>query len=277
LAKGKKKGVDSSENKVPAPQKMTRKEFEKELSKLQVELTRLQAWAVAEGARVIVVFEGRDTAGKGGVIGRIMQRCSPRVFKHIALPTPSDREKSQLYIQRYVAHFPAAGEIVLFDRSWYNRAGVERVMGFCSDDEYQRFLRLVPAIEREIINNGIILLKYFLDVSQAEQRRRFEARITDPVKHWKLSPMDVESVRRWWDYTKTYQVMLEATNTPSAPWHVVPADDKRRARLNLISHMLSKIPYKKVHVDLPKIPRAAPRPKGVEERVQAGQVVPNRY
>ena len=277
MAKGKKKGVDSSENRVPAPQKMTRKEFETELSKLQVELTRLQAWAVAEGARVIIVFEGRDTAGKGGVISRIMQRCSPRVFKHVALPTPSDREKSQLYIQRYIAHFPAAGEIVLFDRSWYNRAGVERVMGFCSDDEYQRFLRLVPAIEREIVNNGIILLKYFLDVSQAEQRRRFAARITDPVKHWKLSPMDVESVRRWWDYTNTYQVMLEATNTASAPWHVVPADDKRRARLNLISHMLSKIPYKEVRVDLPKIPKAAPRPKGVEERLRAGQVVPNLY
>jgi polyphosphate kinase len=277
LAKGKKKGVDSSENEVPAPQKMTRKEFEKELSKLQVELTRLQAWAVAEGARVIVVFEGRDTAGKGGVISRIMQRCSPRVFKHVALPTPSDREKSQLYIQRYVAHFPAAGEIVLFDRSWYNRAGVERVMGFCSDDQYQRFLRLVPAIEREIVNNGIILLKYFLDVSQAEQRRRFAARIADPVKHWKLSPMDVESVRRWWDYTKTYQVMLEATDTPPAPWHVVPADDKRRARLNLIRHLLSSIPYEKVRVDLPEIPKAASRPRGVEEGLRAGQVVPNLY
>jgi polyphosphate kinase 2 len=254
---------------------MTRKEFERELYKLQVELTRLQAWAVAEGARVIVVFEGRDTAGKGGVISRIMQRCSPRVFKHIALPKPSDREKSQLYIQRYIAHFPAAGEIVLFDRSWYNRAGVERVMGFCSDDEYEHFLRLAPAVEREVIHNGIILLKYFLDVSQAEQHRRFAARVTDPVKHWKLSPMDVESVRRWWDYTKAYQAMLEATDTPAAPWHVVPADDKRRARLNLIRHMLSSIPYRKVEVDLPKVPKAAPRPKGVEEGLRAGQVVPN--
>ena len=256
---------------------MSRKEFERELSKLQVELTTLQAWAVAEGARVIVVFEGRDTAGKGGVISRIMQRCSPRVFKHVALPKPSDREKSQLYVQRYMAHFPAAGEIVLFDRSWYNRAGVERVMGFCGDDEYEHFLRLAPAVEREVINSGIILLKYFLDVSQAEQRRRFEARVTDPVKHWKLSPMDVESVRRWWDYTKAYQAMLEATDTPVAPWHVVPADDKRRARLNLISHMLSNIPYRKVRVDPPRIPKAAPRPKGVEERLQAGQIVPNLY
>ena len=277
MAKGKKKGVNSSENEVPTPQKMTRQEFEKELSKLQVELTRLQAWAVAEGARVIVVFEGRDTAGKGGVISRIMQRCSPRVFKHIALPTPSDREKSQLYIQRYIAHFPAAGEIVLFDRSWYNRAGVERVMGFCSDDEYEHFLRLAPAVEREVIHNGIILLKYFLDVSQAEQHRQFAARISEPVKHWKLSPMDVESVRRWWDYTKAYQAMIEATDSPLAPWHVVPADDKRRARLNLISHMLSKIPYKKVRVELPKIPQAAPRPRGVKEGLRAGQVVPNLY
>jgi polyphosphate kinase len=278
LAKGsKKKGVDSSGNGGNAPQKMTRKEFEIELAKLQIELTRLQAWAVAEGARVIVVFEGRDTAGKGGVISRIMQRCSPRVFKHIALPTPSDREKSQLYMQRYIAHFPAAGEIVLFDRSWYNRAGVERVMGFCSDDQYEHFLRLAPAVEREVIANGIILLKYFLDVSQAEQRRRFEARVSDPVKHWKLSPMDVESVRRWWDYTKAYQVMLEATDTPVAPWYLVPADDKRRARLNLISHMLRTIPYQKVRIDLPKIPKAASRPKGLEEDLRAGHVVPNLY
>jgi polyphosphate kinase len=280
LAKGKKKkNVEpkAPAHSVTAAPAMPRKEFEKELSKLQVELTRLQAWAVAEGARVIVVFEGRDTAGKGGVISRIMQRCSPRVFKHVALPTPSDREKSQLYIQRYLAHFPAAGEIVLFDRSWYNRAGVERVMGFCTDDEYEHFLRLAPAVEREVINNGIILLKYFLDVSQAEQRRRFEARITDPVKHWKLSPMDVEAVRRWWDYTRAYQAMLAATDSPAAPWYVVPADDKRRARLNLISHMLSKIPYQKVRVDLPKIPKAAPRPKGVEQGLRAGQIAPNLY
>ena len=245
-----------------------------ELSKLQVELTRLQAWAVAEGARVIVVFEGRDTAGKGGVISRIMQRCSPRVFKHVALPKPSDREKSQLYIQRYLAHFPAAGEIVLFDRSWYNRAGVERVMGFCTDDEYEHFLRLAPAVQREVINNGIILLKYFLDVSQAEQRRRFEARIADPVKHWKLSPMDVELVRRWWDYTKAYQAMLEATDTPDAPWYVVPADDKRRARLNLISHMLRSIPYRKVRADLPKVPKAAPRPRASRRACGPGRLCP---
>ena len=260
-----------------ASSKLTRKEFEKELYQLQVELTRLQAWTVAKGARVIAVFEGRDTAGKGGVIKRITERCSPRVFRHVALPAPSDREKSQLYIQRYVAHFPAAGEIILFDRSWYNRAGVERVMGFCSDDQYERFLKLAPGIERELVNNGIILLKYFLDVSQDEQRRRFEARIEDPLKHWKLSPMDVESVRRWWDYTQAYQAMIEATDSPAAPWYIVPADDKRRARLNLIRHLLDQIPYRKVEVDLPKIPKAQAQPKGVDGGLPAAHIVPNRY
>ena len=277
--KAKKKSSESDVTAEPSAShpKIKRKDFEQELAKLQVELTRLQAWAVAEGARVIVVFEGRDTAGKGGVIARIMQRCSPRVFKHVALPAPSDREKSQMYIQRYMAHFPAAGEIILFDRSWYNRAGVERVMGFCTDEQYERFLKLAPAIEREIANNGIILLKYFLDVSQDEQRRRFEARIEDPVKHWKLSPMDVESVRRWWDYTEAYQAMLAATDTPLTPWYVVPADDKRRARLNLISHMLSQIPYKKVKPDLPKIPKAQARPKDAQADLHATHVVPSVF
>ena len=183
--------------------KVSRKEFEKALAKLQVELTRLQTWVKDKGERVIVVFEGRDTAGKGGAISRITARTSPRVYRHVALPAPSDREKTQVFIQRYIAQFPAAGEIVLFDRSWYNRAGVERVMGFCTDEEYERFLTMVPVVEREmIVNNGIILCKYFLDVSQDEQRRRFEARINDPVKHWKLSPMDTESVRRWWTNAK---------------------------------------------------------------------------
>ncbi len=269
-------GPDAAESAATGT-RLTRKEFEKELHKLQVELTRLQAWTVAKGARVIVVFEGRDTAGKGGVIKRITERCSPRVFRHVALPAPSDREKSQLYIQRYMAQFPAAGEIILFDRSWYNRAGVERVMGFCTDDQYERFLKLAPGVERELVNNGIILLKYFLDVSQDEQRRRFEARIEDPLKHWKLSPMDVESVRRWWDYTAAYQAMIAATDSPSAPWYVVPADDKRRARLNLIRHLLDQIPYRKVDVDLPKIPKAQARPKGVEDVLRATHSVPGRY
>src|SRR6202795_2963832 len=194
--------------------KVSRKEFERELAKLQVELTRLQTWVKDKGARVVVIFEGRDTAGKGGVISRITARTSPRIYRHVALPAPSDREKTQIYIQRYITHFPAAGEIILFDRSYYNRAGVERVMGFCTDEQYERFLTMVPVVEREmIVNNGIILRKYFLDVNQAEQRRRFEARIKDPVKHWKLSSMDTESVRRWWDYTVAYQRMIEVTHT----------------------------------------------------------------
>ncbi len=263
----------------PAPlqEKMKREDFEAELRKLQVELVRLQTWAKATGARIIVVFEGRDTAGKGGVISRITQRVSPRVFRHVALPAPTEREKSQLYIQRYVAQFPAAGEIILFDRSWYNRAGVERVMGFCSDEEYERFIRLVPAFEREAVENGIILLKYFLNVSQDEQRRRFADRIEDPIKHWKLSPMDTKSVRRWWDYTVAYQEMLRRTDTSVCPWFVVPADDKRRARLSLIAHLLSQIPYKKIKVDLPRVPKAEPKPKGVDEGLPAMNLVPLRY
>lgn len=270
LTKQKDKADASNHSHTP----MKRKEFEKKLEKLQVELVRLQTWAKATGARIVVVFEGRDTAGKGGVISRITQRVSPRVFRHVALPAPTEREKSQLYIQRYLAHFPAAGEIVLFDRSWYNRAGVERVMGFCTEDEYERFMRLVPSVEKEIVANGIILLKYFLDVSQDEQRKRFADRIDNPIKHWKLSPMDTESVRRWWDYTLAYQDMLRGTDIPEAPWFIVPSDDKRRARLNLISHMLDQIPYEKVKVDLPKVPKAEPRPKGAEAGLPAKHVVP---
>jgi len=277
MAKDKRKNHQSAEEKA-ASGKMKRKEFEKELAKLQVELVRLQTWVRAKHARVIVVFEGRDTAGKGGVISRITARTSPRVYRHIALPTPSDREKTQVYIQRYIAHFPAAGEIILFDRSWYNRAGVERVMGFCTEEQCERFLTLVPTVEQEMISrNGIVLRKYFLDVSQDEQRRRFEARIKDPVKHWKLSPMDTESVRRWWDYTAAYQRMIKATHTPEAPWYIVPADDKRRARLNLIRHLLDSIPYKKVSIDLPKIPKAQTRPKGATGGLSAGHPIPSHY
>ncbi len=257
--------------------KMERKDFENELAKLQVELTRLQAWTLAEGARIIILFEGRDTAGKGGVISRIMQRVSPRVFKHVALPKPSDREKTQIYSQRYMAHFPAAGEIILFDRSWYNRAGVERVMEFCTEEQSLHFLQVVPQFEREIVEHGIILLKYFLDVSQDEQRRRFESRLTEPVKHWKLSPMDTELVRRWWSYTKAYQEMIRATDTSYAPWYIVPADDQRRARLNLISHLLSRIPYEQTRVELPKLPKSEPRPEGIQDGLQATHVVPNLY
>jgi polyphosphate kinase len=278
MAKDKQQTRDVAGGKATSISKMKRKEFEKELAKLQVELTRLQTWVQATGARIIVVFEGRDTAGKGGVISRITACTSPRVYRHVALPAPSDREKTQVYPQRYIAHFPAAGEIILFDRSWYNRAGVERVMGFCTEEDAERFLLVTPAIEREIVvQNGIILRKYFLDISQDEQRRRFEARIDDPVKHWKLSPMDIESVRRWWDYTAAYQRMIQATHTPEAPWYIVPADDKRRARLNLIQHLLDSIPYKKVHPDLPKIPKSQPRPKGATEALGAGEPIPSYY
>jgi polyphosphate kinase 2 len=259
--------------------KMRRKEFDKELAKLQIELTHLQSWVQATGSRIIVVFEGRDTAGKGGIISRITARTSPRVFRHVALPAPSDREKTQVYPQRYIAQFPAAGEIILFDRSWYNRAGVERVMHFCTEEEAKRFLLVTPAIEREmVVQNGIILRKYFLDISQEEQRRRFEARIDDPVKQWKLTPMDVESVRHWWDYTAAYQQMMQATHTPEAPWYIVPADDKRRARLNVIRHLLDSIAYKIVGVDLPKkIPKSQPRPKSATETLHPGEPIPNYY
>jgi polyphosphate kinase 2 len=277
MARERKKQDDLTES-ASASDKIGRKDFEKDLASLQLELTRLQTWVKDKGARIIVVFEGRDTAGKGGAISRITARTSPRVYRHVALPAPSDREKTQVFIQRYIAQFPAAGEIVLFDRSWYNRAGVERVMGFCSDEESERFLTMVPVVEREmIVNNGIMLRKYFLDVSQDEQRRRFEARIKEPMKHWKLSPMDTESVRRWWDYTAAYQRMIEATHKPWAPWHIVPADNKRRARLNLIRHLLDSIPYKKVDIDLPNIPKAQRQPKNVSEGLSAGEEIPNRY
>ena len=256
---------------------MKKKKFEKRLRKLQVELVRLQSWVQSTGARVVVVFEGRDTAGKGGVISRIMQRVSPRVFRHVALPAPTEREKSQLYVQRYLAQFPAAGEVILFDRSWYNRPGVERVMGFCDDEDCERFFRLVPSFEREIVADGVFLIKYFLDVGQDEQRRRFRERIDDPVKHWKLSPMDTESVRRFWDYSRAYDEMIRRTDTPECPWNVVPFDDVRAGRLNLISHLLDSIPYERVEYDLPKVPRAKDRPDDVPETLTAGHPVPARY
>ena len=226
------------------PQKLSRKDYEKELEKLQGELVKLQLWVKKKGARVIIIFEGRDAAGKGGVIKRITERVSPRVFKVIALPAPTEREKTQLYIQRYLSHFPAAGEIVLFDRSWYNRAGVERVMGFCTDHQYERFMVITPEFERVIRDDGIILIKYWFDVSMDEQQRRFQDRIDDERKIWKLSPMDTESYNRWYDYSRARDAMLEATDTDYAPWHIVPSDSKKHARLNCISHLLGQIPYK---------------------------------
>jgi polyphosphate kinase 2 len=224
-------------------EKLGRKHYEKELARLQGELVRLQEWVVHEGLKICVVFEGRDTAGKGGVIKRITERVSPRVFRVVALPKPTDREKSQMYIQRYVSHLPAAGEVVIFDRSWYNRAGVERVMGFCPEDEVERFLRLAPFVEQAMVDSGIILLKYWLEVGQDEQTRRIESRINDPRKVWKLSPMDLKSYNRWYQYSRARDDMLAATHTDFAPWHVADSNDKKRARLNIISHLLDQIPY----------------------------------
>ena len=235
--------------------RLKRKEYEKALRALQVELCALQEWVKEEGARIIVVFEGRDAAGKGGVIKAITERVSHRVFRVVALPAPSDREKTQLYMQRYLQHAPAAGEIVIFDRSWYNRAGVEYVLGFCSKAQHRRFLKVCPEFELSIVHDGIQLIKYWLEVSEPEQKRRFEARITDPVRQWKLSPTDLCSRSRWFEYSRARDMMLEATDTEFAPWHIVPSDDKRRARLSCIRHLLSLIPYKKVKRQKVKLPK----------------------
>jgi polyphosphate kinase 2 len=235
--------------------RMKRKEYEKELRKLQTELCRLQQWVVHAGLRVVIVFEGRDAAGKGGTIKAILERVSPRVFHLVALPSPSDREKTQLYVQRYIQHFPAAGEVVVFDRSWYNRAGVEYVMGFCTKEQYQAFVENCPKFESHIQKAGILLIKFWLEVGQEEQERRFEARIQDPLRQWKLSPMDLESYAHWYAYSRARDMMLEATDTNESPWHIVRSDDKRRARLNCIAHLLKLIPYEKVPREKVKLPK----------------------
>jgi polyphosphate kinase 2 len=234
--------------------RMKGKEYEQALRKLQVQLCHLQAWVKQKGLRVIIVFEGRDAAGKGGTIKAITERVSPRVFRVVALPAPSDREKTQMYVQRYMQHFPAAGEVIIFDRSWYNRAGVEYVMGFCTKEQHRRFLDLCPEIEKYMIDGGIVLIKFWLEVGKDEQERRFAARIDDPLRQWKLSPMDVESYGRWDDYSKARDLMLKATDSKHAPWHIVRSDDKRRARLNCISHILSSIPFKKTAGAKVKLP-----------------------
>jgi polyphosphate kinase len=236
-------------------EKMKRKPYEKELRKLQVELCHLQKWVTSKGLRVIVLFEGRDAAGKGGTIKAITEKVSPRVFRTIALPAPSDRQKSQMFIQRYMEYFPAGGEIVIFDRSWYNRAGVEYVMGFCSEAEHERFLSLCPEVEKYIVEGGIILIKYWLEAGMKEQEERFMARIDDPLRQWKLSPMDIESYRRWYDYSKARDLMFKATNSKHAPWYVVNSEDKRRARLNCITHLLSMIPYKRIRREKVQLPK----------------------
>ena len=245
--------TDNSRGQTERP-KLKRKEYEEILRGLQGELCSLQDWVKQTGQRIIVVFEGRDAAGKGGTIKAITERVSPRTLRLVALPAPSDREKSQMYVQRYLAHFPAAGEIVIFDRSWYNRAGVEYVMGFCSKEQHRRFLEICPAFEKHIVDNGIRLIKYWLEVSNKEQKRRFEARIDDRVRQWKLSDMDLPSRERWYDYSRARDLMLEATDTDYAPWNIVRSDDKGRARLNLISHFLSLIPYEAPKRDKVKLP-----------------------
>jgi polyphosphate kinase 2 len=235
--------------------KMGRKEFEEEMEKLQVELVKMQEWVKARGAKICVLFEGRDAAGKGGTIKRITERTSPRVFRVIALASPTEREKSQMYIQRYLPYLPAAGEVVLFDRSWYNRAGVERVMGFATTEQVKNFLRVVPNVEKAIRDSGVILIKYWLEVSQENQTVRFQERINDYRKIWKLSPMDLESHRRWYDYSRARDDMFAATDTPDCPWYVVDTNDQRRGRLNCIAHLLSLIPYEEIereHVELPE-------------------------
>jgi polyphosphate kinase 2 len=234
---------------------MKSKDYERALFDLHVELVKLQEWIKQTGGKICVVFEGRDGAGKGGTIKALTERVSPRVFRVVALPAPTEREKSQMYIQRYLPHLPAAGEVVIFDRSWYNRAGVERVMGFCTDDEAQRFLKAVPKVEHAIVDSGVILLKYWLDVSPEEQTRRLESRINDKRKTWKLSPMDIKSYDRWYDYSRARDEMFAASDTERAPWNVIKSDHKRRARLNIISHFLSRIPYEEIKRDKVKLPK----------------------
>jgi polyphosphate kinase len=258
------------------PKVLSKKQYEKQLAQLQEELVRLQEWIVEAGLRVAVLFEGRDTAGKGGVIKRITEKTNPRVVRTVALGTPTEREKTQWYFQRYVAQLPAAGEMVLFDRSWYNRAGVEHVMGFCTEEEYQEFMRSAPSFERLLMRSGLILIKYWLSISDEEQERRFKARIEDPTKQWKLSPMDREARARWVDYAEAKDEMFAYTDTKDSPWFVVEADDKRTARLNLISHLLEQIPYKPVPAEKIELP---PRQERAYQRppVETQAFVPTRF
>lgn len=257
---------------------LKRKAYDKKLRRLQAELCRLQDWVKHKGLRVIIVFEGRDGAGKGGTIRAITERVSPRVFRVVALPAPSDREKSQMYIQRYMQHFPAAGEVVIFDRSWYNRAGVEYVMGFCSKEQHREFLERCPEVEKYIYDAGIILIKLWLEVGEDEQRRRFEARVNDPLRQWKLSPMDLPSLSKWFDYSRARDLMFEATDTKWAPWHILRSNDKKRARLNCISHILKLIPHKgikRTHVELPE--RSMKHAYDDQASLKGHRFVPEKY
>ena len=256
--------------------KLKRKKYEKELSRLHAELVKLQHWVVAKGLKVCVVFEGRDGAGKGGTIKAITERVSPRVFRVAALPAPTEREKSQMYMQRYIRHLPAAGEVVIFDRSWYNRAGVERVMGFCTEEQAQRFLRAVPLVERAMVDSGMHLIKYWLEVSPKEQTRRLASRIDDGRKIWKLSPMDLKSYSRWYDYSKARDEMFAATDTHFAPWYVANADDKKRVRLNIITHLLSQVPYEELPREKVKLPKRQ-KANGYKEPSFPYKYVPERF
>jgi polyphosphate kinase len=260
----------------PTGERLKRKQYEEELRRLHVELVTLQEWVKSAGAKICVLFEGRDGAGKGGTIKAITERVSPRTFRVVALPAPTEREKSQMYIQRYLPHLPAAGEIVILDRSWYNRAGVERVMGFCTEAQVQAFLRVAPLVEKAIVESGVILLKYWLEVSPEEQTRRLEERIDDGRKIWKLSPMDLKSYSRWHDYSKARDDMVQATDTSWAPWFVAVSDDKRRARLNIITHLLGKIPYKAIPREKPKLPKRQKR-KGYKEADYPYKMVPEVF
>jgi polyphosphate kinase 2 len=253
-----------------------KKKYERELRRLQTKLVEMQEWIKTTGAKVVIVFEGRDAAGKGGVIHRIMERVSPRVFRHVALPAPTEREKSQLYAQRYMKELPAAGEVVLFDRSWYNRALVEHVMGFCADKQYADFLRLCPGFESLLQKDGIILVKYWFEVSEQQQHSRFLRRIEDPMRRWKLSPMDLESHRRWYDYSRARDAMFAATDTPQSPWHCVQTDDKERARLNCIAHLLSVVPWKKIPTEKVILPKRQ-KPKGYKAPDWNYRWVPQKY
>jgi polyphosphate kinase 2 len=258
--------------------KMKRKAYEKELRKLQVQLCHLQQWVKSQGLRVIVLFEGRDAAGKGGTIKALTEKVSPRVFRVVALPAPSDREKSQQFLQRYMQHFPAAGEVVIFDRSWYNRAGVEYVMGFCTPEQHKRFLSLCPQIEKYIVDGGIILIKLWLEVGMDEQERRFEARIKDPMRQWKLSPMDTASYSRWYEYSRARDLMFKATHTRHAPWYIIRSDDKRRARLNCLSHLLKTIPYKRMPPSKVKLPKRSDKGRYNDQATLRGmKFVAERY
>jgi polyphosphate kinase 2 len=272
-----KKRLRPSRDDAPAAP-MKRKAYERELKKLQVELCHLQEWVKQTGARIILLFEGRDAAGKGGIIKAITERVSPRVFRIVALPAPTDREKTQMYMQRYIEHFPAGGEIAVLDRSWYNRGGVETVMGFCTKEQHRRFLENCPQAERWIVESGIILIKIWLEVGMKEQERRFNARISDPLRQWKLSPMDTESFKRWYDFSRARDEMLNATDTEHSPWHVLRSDDKKRARLNGISYILSAIPYKHVKHDKVKLPKRSSRHKYDDETPMLGRkFIPARF